>query len=57
MPSEADLAAWLQTLPHRGKGPPGRSSCGRGRTPFPAAGATGADGAARAVITGALRLP
>jgi transposase len=52
MLSEADLAAWLQTLPHRGKAP--RPEQLRARLQAAPRGATGADGAARAVITGAL---
>ncbi len=52
MLSEADLAAWLQTLPHRGKAP--RPEQLRARLHAAPRGATGADGAARAVITGAL---
>ena len=50
--SEADLAAWLQTLPHRGKAP--RPEQLRARLQAAPSGATGADGAARAAITGAL---
>ncbi|HEU5417581.1 MAG TPA: IS110 family transposase [Streptosporangiaceae bacterium] len=50
--SEDDLAAWLKTLPSRGKAP----SAGQllARLHAAPAGATGADGAARAAVTSAL---
>ena len=50
--SEEDLAAWLHTLPYRGNAP--RPEQLRARLQAAPRGATGADGAARAVITGAL---
>jgi transposase len=50
--SEEDLAAWLRTLPYRGNAP--RPEQLRARLQAAPRGATGADGAARAVITGAL---
>jgi len=50
--SEDELAAWLQTLPHRGK--TARPEQLRARLQAAPAGATGADGAARAAITSAL---
>ena len=53
--SEADLAAWLQTLPHRGNA--ARPEQLRARLQAAPRGATGADGAARAAITGALVPP
>ena len=50
--SEADLAAWLRTLPHRGKAPrPGQLHA---RLQAAARGTAGADGTARAPVTGAL---
>jgi len=50
--TEEDLAAWLYTLPYRGNAP--RPEQLRARLQAAPRGATGADGAARAVITGAL---
>jgi transposase len=50
--SEDDLAAWLQTLPYRGNA--ARPEQLRARLDAAPRGATGADGAARAAITGAL---
>jgi transposase len=50
--SEDDLAAWLQTLPHRGKA--ARPEQLRARLQAAPCGATGADGTARAVVTSAL---
>jgi transposase len=50
--SEEDLAAWLQTLPYRGNA--ARPEQLRARLQAAPSGATGADGAARAAITGAL---
>jgi transposase len=50
--SEEDLAAWLHTLPYRGNAP--RPEQLRARLQAAPRGTTGADGAARAVITGAL---
>jgi transposase len=47
-----DLAAWLHTLPYRGNAP--RPEQLRARLQAAPRGATGADGAARAAITGAL---
>ena len=50
--SEGDLAAWLRTLPHRGKAPqPGQLHA---RLQAAARGTAGADGTARAPVTGAL---
>jgi transposase len=50
--SEEDLAAWLRTLPHRGKAPrPGQLHA---RLQAAARGTAGADGAARTPVTGAL---
>ena len=47
-----DLAAWLRTLPHRGKAPqPGQLHA---RLQAAARGTAGADGTARAPVTGAL---
>jgi transposase len=49
---EGDLAAWLKTLPHRGKAAGPEQLLARLRAA--PAGATGAEGAARAAVTSAL---
>jgi len=50
--SEDDLAAWLHTLPHRGKA--ARPAQSRARLAAAPRGATGPDGTALAPVTGAL---